>query len=172
KLEDCFYTGEVESAPNTSFVAVDTCSGLRGAIYYQNTTFVILPLPCPSCDPQTAPHIVLRWSSSAIAQNASMHTFWKPVDLMAMMQATVDQRLGDLSSVVHIIWLEFIVDEKLIRLATLYVERNRSTFEMYLQVVQTRQGSCEAFLKRFSYADLLSTTNKKATMDAPTSNYS
>ncbi|KAL5104058.1 Disintegrin and metalloproteinase domain-containing protein unc-71 [Taenia crassiceps] len=114
KLEDCFYTGEVESAPNTSFVAVDTCSGLRGAIYYQNTTFVILPLPCPSCDPQTAPHIVLPWPSSPIAQNASMRTFWKPVDLMAMMQETVDHRLADLSSAIHIIWLEFIVDEKLL----------------------------------------------------------
>ncbi|KAH9279561.1 Disintegrin and metalloproteinase domain-containing protein 15 [Echinococcus granulosus] len=114
KSEDCFYTGEVESAPNASFVAVDTCSGLRGAIYYHNTTFVILPLPCPSCDPQTAPHIVLSWSSSPIAQNASMRTFWKPVDLMAMMQETVDQRLADLSSAVHTIWLEFIVDEKLL----------------------------------------------------------
>uniref|UniRef100_A0A158R6U9 Peptidase M12B domain-containing protein n=1 Tax=Taenia asiatica TaxID=60517 RepID=A0A158R6U9_TAEAS len=114
KLEDCFYTGEVESASNSSFVAVDTCSGLRGAIYYHNTIFVILPLPCPSCDPQTAPHIVLPWPSSPIAQNASIRTFWKPVDLMAMMQETVDHRLADLSGAVHVIWLEFIVDEKLL----------------------------------------------------------
>eukprot|EP00108_Taenia_solium_P002440 TsM_000142300 transcript=TsM_000142300 gene=TsM_000142300 len=114
KLEDCFYIGEVEPASNSSFVAVDTCSGLRGAVYYHNTTFVILPLPCPSCDPQTAPHIVFPWPSSPIAQNASIRTFWKPVDLMAMMQETVDHRLADLSGAVHVIWLEFIVDEKLL----------------------------------------------------------
>lgn len=49
--------------------------------------------------------------------DASMRTFWKPVDLMAMMQETVDHRLADLSSAVHIIWLEFIVDEKLVSLS-------------------------------------------------------
>ncbi|KAM7534113.1 hypothetical protein Aperf_G00000108566 [Anoplocephala perfoliata] len=117
KLEDCFYTGEVDSASNSSasYVAVDTCSGLRGAIFYENTTYMILPLSCPTCEPQTAPHIILPWSSSPIAQNTSMRTFWKPVDVMALMQKSLNSRLPDPSNAIHTIWLEFIVDQNMLR---------------------------------------------------------
>ena len=103
----------------------------RGAIYYRNITFVVLPLPCPTCDPQTAPHIVLPWWSTEIAQSkshfgsidlpplldTSMRTFWKPVDLMAMMQAAANsQQFPDPTEEdVHTIWLEFIVNENLVR---------------------------------------------------------
>uniref|UniRef100_A0A5K3ETV4 Disintegrin domain-containing protein n=1 Tax=Mesocestoides corti TaxID=53468 RepID=A0A5K3ETV4_MESCO len=113
--EDCFYTGEVETAPNTSYAAVDTCSGLRGAIFYQNVTYVIFPLPCPSCEPQTAPHLILPWQATPVARNASMRTFWKPVDLMAMLQTSLERGVSAATDTLHTLWLEFIVDENLLR---------------------------------------------------------
>ncbi|TPP58277.1 28S ribosomal protein S5 mitochondrial [Fasciola gigantica] len=87
KFDHCFYTGTVRHDSNQfepdTYVAVDTCRGLRGLIQTGNTTYGVLPLRCFPCQHDRLPHVVFPHQPSSIDQEAQLPFFWQPFDVLA-----------------------------------------------------------------------------------------
>ncbi|VDP90855.1 unnamed protein product [Echinostoma caproni] len=83
-MDHCFYTGTVRHDPNRSepdtFVAVDTCQGLRGLIQTSNSTYGILPLRCTQCPQDRLPHVVFPHDPSPIERVIDHFPFKNSLD--------------------------------------------------------------------------------------------
>ncbi|TGZ70463.1 hypothetical protein CRM22_003181 [Opisthorchis felineus] len=113
KLDHCFYNGTVRQSLNEpdleSYVAVDTCHGLRGLIVVEKETFGILPLQCSSCQPGLMPHVAFPQVPSPIDRNIPLPVFWQPTEVMSH----TSRRFKKLGEHIYPVRLAVILDHQL-----------------------------------------------------------
>ncbi|CAH8655509.1 unnamed protein product [Dicrocoelium dendriticum] len=113
KSDHCFYTGTVRRNPDrpemNSYVAVDTCHGLRGMVQIDNQTYNVLPLHCSDCQPWRLPHVVYPQVSSPIERDAKLPVFWRPTGVLSGKSS----RLTNAGEQVYTIRLAVILDHSL-----------------------------------------------------------
>ncbi|KAA3679297.1 uncharacterized protein DEA37_0005934 [Paragonimus westermani] len=114
KLDHCFYTGTVRRNPNrpelvTTYVAVDTCRGLRGLIQISNQTYGILPLRCAICPADRLPHVVFPHVTNSIERDAKLPVHWQ----LTGVRPRKLPRLENLGELMYTIRLAVILDHNL-----------------------------------------------------------
>ncbi|KAF8572262.1 hypothetical protein P879_00679, partial [Paragonimus westermani] len=114
KLDHCFYTGTVRRNPNrpelvTTYVAVDTCRGLRGLIQISNQTYGILPLQCAICPTDRLPHVVFPHVTNSIERDAKLPVHWQ----LTGVRPRKLPRLENLGELLYTIRLAVILDHNL-----------------------------------------------------------